>query len=78
MNVGESVCNVCSVWSYAGDAGRSSRESKHWRQKVVRLMRMVRGDDSSVWVMSRDEQMLEWFSIVRVSNMETIRWVLER
>ncbi len=78
MNVGESVCNVCSVWSYAGDAGRFSRESKHWRQKVVRLMRMVRGDDSSVWVMSRDEQMLEWFSIVRVSNMGSIRRALER
>jgi hypothetical protein len=40
-------------------------------------MRMLRGDDSSVWVMSRDEQMLEWFSIVRVSNVETIRRELD-
>lgn len=39
-------------------------------------MRIVRGGDSGVWVMDRDEQMFEWFSIVRVTNVETIRWVL--
>jgi hypothetical protein len=37
---------------------------------------MVRGDESTVWVMSRDEQMMDWFSIVRVTNVQTIRWVL--
>jgi hypothetical protein len=37
---------------------------------------MVRGSGSTVWVMDRDEQMMEWFSIVRVSNVQTIRWVL--
>jgi hypothetical protein len=41
---------------------------------VVR--RIVRGSDSTVWVMSRDERMMDWFAIVRVTNVQAIRWVL--
>lgn len=37
---------------------------------------MVRGSAASVWVVDRDEQMMQWFSIVRVSNVQAIRWVL--
>ena len=37
---------------------------------------VVRDGDRTVWVMQRDEQMLEWFAIVRVANMQTLRWVL--
>ena len=42
----------------------------------VVVRRMVRGSDSTVWVMDRDERMMEWFSIVRVTNVQAIRWVL--
>jgi hypothetical protein len=37
---------------------------------------MVPGEGSTVWVMDRDERMMEWFAIVRVSNVQTIRWLL--
>ena len=37
---------------------------------------VVRGGDRTVWVVPRDEQMLTWFSIVRVANVQTVRWVL--
>ena len=33
-------------------------------------------DGSTVWVTSRDEQMLGWFAIVRVADVQGIRWVL--
>ena len=36
----------------------------------------VRGADRNVRVIRRDELMLEWFSIVRVANVQTVRWVL--
>lgn len=29
-----------------------------------------------MWVVRRDEQMLEWFSIVRIANVQSVRWVL--
>jgi hypothetical protein len=37
---------------------------------------VVRGGDRTVWVVPRDEQMLTWFSIVRIANVQTVRWVL--
>ena len=37
---------------------------------------VTRGGDRTVWVVPRDEQMLTWFSIVRVANVQTVRWVL--
>lgn len=37
---------------------------------------VAQGAGRTVWVVRRDEQMLEWFSIVRVANMQTVRWVL--
>ncbi len=40
------------------------------------VRRMVRGSDSTVWVMDRDERMMDWFGIVRVTNVQSIRWVL--
>lgn len=40
------------------------------------MTQVARGGDRTVWVTRRDEQMIEWFSIVRVTNMQTIRWVL--
>ena len=36
----------------------------------------MRHSGSTVWVMDRDEHMMEWFGIVRVTNVQTIRWVL--
>ena len=29
-----------------------------------------------VWMMPRDEEMFTWFQIVRVANVQTVRWVL--
>lgn len=40
------------------------------------MARIARGADRTVWVVPRDEQMLQWFSIVRVANVQTVRWVL--
>lgn len=40
------------------------------------MARVVRGGDRTVWMTRRDEQMLEWFSIVRVASMHSVRWVL--
>ena len=40
-------------------------------------MRIVSGAELSVWTVGRDEQMLAWFGIVRVTDVERIRWVLE-
>lgn len=40
------------------------------------MTQVARDGDRTVWVTRRDEQMIEWFSIVRVTNMQTIRWVL--
>jgi hypothetical protein len=37
---------------------------------------VARGGDRTVWVVPRDEQMLQWFSIVRIANVQTVRWVL--
>jgi hypothetical protein len=33
-------------------------------------------DERTVWVMPRDEAVLTWFSIVRVANVQSVRWVL--
>lgn len=33
-------------------------------------------DDRTVWVMPRDESVLGWFSIVRIANVQSVRWVL--
>ena len=32
--------------------------------------------ERTVWMMPRDEAMLTWFSIVRVANVQSVRWVL--
>jgi hypothetical protein len=32
--------------------------------------------ERNVWVMPRDESMFTWFSIVRVANVQSVRWVL--
>jgi hypothetical protein len=40
------------------------------------VVQVARGVDRTVWVVPRDEQMLTWFSIVRVANVQTVRWVL--
>lgn len=37
---------------------------------------IARGADRTVWVVPRDEQMLTWFSIVRIANVQAVRWVL--
>lgn len=33
-------------------------------------------DERTVWVMPRDEAVLQWFSIVRIANVQSVRWVL--
>jgi hypothetical protein len=40
----------------------------------VALVRVVR--DADMYVVGRDEQMLAWLGIVRVTNVESIRWGL--
>lgn len=40
------------------------------------MTRITRQSDRTVWVTPRDEQMVEWLSIVRVANLQTTRWVL--
>lgn len=30
----------------------------------------------TVWVVPRDEQMMTWFQIVRIANVQSVRWVL--
>jgi hypothetical protein len=32
--------------------------------------------NGNVWVTGRDEMTLNWFRVVRISNMQTVRWVL--
>lgn len=40
------------------------------------MVRQVEQDDKTVWVMPRDEAMFQWFSIVRIADVQTVRWVL--
>ncbi|GAA2751917.1 hypothetical protein [Amnibacterium kyonggiense] len=40
------------------------------------MVRTFDRGESTVWVMPRDEQMLLWFSIVRIANVQSVRWVL--
>ena len=35
----------------------------------------VERDARTVWVVPRDEQMLTWFQIVRIANVQSVRWV---
>lgn len=32
--------------------------------------------ERTVWVMPRDESMLSWFQIVRIANVQSVRWVI--
>lgn len=40
------------------------------------MTRALDGRERSVWVTRRDEQMLEWFAVVRIADMASVRWVL--
>lgn len=40
------------------------------------MVQLFERDARTVWVMPRDEQMLVWFSIVRIANVQAVRWVL--
>lgn len=40
------------------------------------MVRSFERDERTVWVMPRDESMLTWFQIVRVANVQSVRWVL--
>lgn len=40
------------------------------------MVKKFEQDARTVWVMPRDESMLTWFSIVRVANVQSVRWVL--
>ncbi|TDS80327.1 hypothetical protein [Amnibacterium kyonggiense] len=33
-------------------------------------------DARTVWVVPRDEQMMTWFQVVRIANVQSVRWVL--
>lgn len=46
------------------------------RRAGQRVVRLVGNAVRRVWLTERDEQMFEWFRIVRVSNVQSIRWVL--
>ena len=37
---------------------------------------MVGRSNGNVWLTSRDEMALSWFSVVRISNVDTVRWLL--
>jgi hypothetical protein len=41
------------------------------------MVRSVASGDRRVWVMPPDESLFDWFSIVRVANVQSIRWVLD-
>jgi hypothetical protein len=40
------------------------------------MVRSFGRDERTVWVMPRDESMLTWFQIVRIANVQSVRWVL--
>jgi hypothetical protein len=40
------------------------------------MVRSFERDARTVWVMPRDESMLTWFQIVRIANVQSVRWVL--
>lgn len=40
------------------------------------MVRSFERDERTVWVMPRDESMLTWFQIVRIANVQSVRWVL--
>lgn len=40
------------------------------------MVRTFNRGERTVWVMPRDESMLTWFSIVRIANVQSVRWVL--
>lgn len=40
------------------------------------MVRTVARGARTVWVMPRDEQMMVWFQIVRIANVQSVRWVL--
>jgi hypothetical protein len=40
------------------------------------MVRRFDADARTVWVVPRDESMLQWFSIVKIANVQSVRWVL--
>jgi len=40
------------------------------------MVRTFDRGERTVWVMPRDESMLTWFQIVRIANVQSVRWVL--
>ncbi len=40
------------------------------------MVRSLQQDERTVWVTPRDEQMMTWFQIVRIANVQSVRWVL--
>ncbi|TDS80011.1 hypothetical protein CLV52_0559 [Amnibacterium kyonggiense] len=40
------------------------------------MVRTFDQDERTVWVMPRDERMMTWFQIVRIANVQSVRWVL--
>ncbi|GAA2750179.1 hypothetical protein [Amnibacterium kyonggiense] len=40
------------------------------------MVQAVNRDERTVWVMPRDESMFTWFSIVRIADVQSVRWVL--
>jgi hypothetical protein len=40
------------------------------------VVRTLNQEERTVWVMPRDEQMMTWFQIVRIANVQAVRWVL--
>ncbi len=40
------------------------------------MVRSFERDERTVWLMPRDEQMMTWFQIVRIANVQSVRWVL--
>ncbi len=73
---GLSEVDVVVSWSDSGrSSSKGSGELVPWKAEVC-VAGVARGGDRTVWVVPRDEQMLTWFSIVRIANVQTVRWVL--
>lgn len=41
-----------------------------------RMVKTFGQNERTVWVMPRDELMMTWFQIVRIANVQSVRWVL--
>jgi hypothetical protein len=74
--MGGSAFGVRVVLSEGGVLVRELSGGHVRESRGERVVSSFERDERTVWVMPRDESVLGWFSIVRIANVQSVRWVL--